>query len=42
MYGKRKSNIGVKKSVALFKKTANRTNVRNIPSKYAMRGGFHF
>lgn len=39
--GKRKK-ISMKGSKALFKKTANRTNVKNIPGKNVMRGGFHF
>lgn len=29
-------------SRALFKKTANKTNVKNIPGKKMMRGGYHF
>lgn len=27
---------------ALFKRTANKTNIKNIPGKKMMRGGFHF
>lgn len=28
-------------SKALFKKTANKTNVKNLPGRRMMRGGFH-
>ena len=35
--------IGRKKSKVLFKKTANKTNSKNIAgARSMMRGGFHF
>lgn len=39
----KRSKISSMKSKSLFRKTANKTNVKNLPSKhYMMRGGSHF
>jgi len=39
----KRSKISKKASKGLFKKTANKTNVKNIVgARNMMRGGFHF
>lgn len=39
----KRSRISKKGSKALFRKTANKTNVKNIVgARSMMRGGFHF
>lgn len=39
-FGRKK--VSMKGSKKLFKATANKTNVKNLPGKRMMRGGFHF
>lgn len=37
-----RKHVSVRRDKKIFRKTASRVNVKNLPAKTMMRGGFHF